>query len=182
MWKPLFAIAILAGLGLAGYLLFFTAGLATTPSPTPSALGSVEPLKPARQAPAGYREYRSEPYRFAVFYPDALSVREYDEGGGATTITFQNISEGQGFQIYVLPYGASQVGPDRLAKDAPGGVKEPKDFTLDGAPANAFFSTSAALGDTREVWFINDGFLYEVTTHKSLDSWLDQILQTWQFI
>jgi hypothetical protein len=37
------------------------------------------------------------------------------------------------------------------------------------------------MGDTREVWFIKGGFLYEVTTYKQLDTWLAQILQTWQF-
>jgi hypothetical protein len=37
------------------------------------------------------------------------------------------------------------------------------------------------MGDTREVWFIHGGFLYEVTTYKQLDSWLAPIMQTWQF-
>lgn len=45
-----------------------------------------------------------------------------------------------------------------------------------------FFSKNIALGDTREVWFIKNGYLYEVTTLKSLDAWLTQILQTWKFL
>ena len=38
------------------------------------------------------------------------------------------------------------------------------------------------MGDAREVWFIKNGFLYEVTTYKELDAWLASIMQTWKFI
>ena len=37
-------------------------------------------------------------------------------------------------------------------------------------------------GDTREVWFIHGGYLYEVTTYKELDIWLAGIMRTWKFI
>ena len=38
------------------------------------------------------------------------------------------------------------------------------------------------IGHTREVWFIHNGFLYEVTTYKEIDEWLGSIMQTWKFI
>ena len=34
------------------------------------------------------------------------------------------------------------------------------------------------MGDTREIWFINAGLLYEATTYKQLATWLTPILQT----
>lgn len=43
-------------------------------------------------------------------------------------------------------------------------------------------SKDAVLGDTREVWFIRNGYLYEVTTLKPLEGWLQDIVQTWKFI
>jgi hypothetical protein len=33
-----------------------------------------------------------------------------------------------------------------------------------------FFGSNSAMGDTREIWFIHGGFLYEVTTYKELDT------------
>jgi hypothetical protein len=48
------------------------------------------------------------------------------------------------------------------------------------APA-MFYGNNSIMGDTREIWFIHGGFLYEVTTYKQLDSWLAPIMQTWQF-
>jgi hypothetical protein len=40
------------------------------------------------------------------------------------------------------------------------------------APRNAGPAQNSVMGDTREIWFIHGGFLYEVTTYKQLDSWL----------
>ena len=57
-----------------------------------------------------------------------------------------------------------------------------KETMIDGVPAKSFFGYNDAMGDTREVWLIHGGFLYEVTTYKSLDDWLTLILQTWKFI
>ena len=45
-----------------------------------------------------------------------------------------------------------------------------------------FFGNNSIMGDTREIWLIHGGFLYEVTTYKQLDSWLGPIMQTWTFI
>src|SRR3989344_9349058 len=38
------------------------------------------PLLPPSEAPSGMREYRNERHRFALFYPEALVVKEFDEG------------------------------------------------------------------------------------------------------
>jgi hypothetical protein len=40
----------------------------------------------------------------------------------------------------------------------------------------------AKIGQTYEVWFIRDHFLYEITTYKELEPWLKEILSTWRFI
>lgn len=140
-------------------------------------------LKQSRTPPEGYKEYRSEFYRFQLLYPSSLLLREYEENGSARTITFRDPENGYQFQIFVTPYGLEQISQDRLKKDIPSGVIiDQQQFTLDGVPAIAFFSTDATLGETREVWFIARGFLYEVTTYKQLDQWLSNILSSWQFL
>jgi hypothetical protein len=52
---------------------------------------------------------------------------------------------------------------------------------IDGASGIAFFGFDARVGQTREIWFIHNHFLYEVTTYKELDSWLNEIMSTWRF-
>jgi hypothetical protein len=44
-----------------------------------------------------------------------------------------------------------------------------------------FYGSNSVMGDTREIWLIHAGLLYEVTTYKQLDSWLAPMLQTRQF-
>ena len=140
-------------------------------------------LKPARTPPAGYREFRSEKYRFALLYPTELSVKTYDEGNNASTITFINADRSQNFQIFVVPYGERQVSAARFKMDEPSGViNQPTQIVLNNSPATMFFGSNAVMGETREVWFIKNGYLYEVTTYKDLDNWISQIMQTWIFL
>ena len=61
-------------------------------------------------------------------------------------------------------------------------MQSPTDIIVDGTRATMFFGNNSIMGDTREVWFIHGGFLYEVTTYKEFDTWLAGIMQTWKFI
>src|SRR3990167_8204177 len=83
---------------------------------------AAEPLGAHRVPTAGLSEYYSARYRFSLFYPEKLEVKEYDEGGGASTITFQNVAAAQGFQIFVVPYHDPQVSEERFHTDVPSGV------------------------------------------------------------
>jgi len=146
--------------------------------------GSPQTTAPAsRVVPSGFKEYRSTKYRFSLFYPKNMKVSEFDEGGGAQSITFENAGDAIGFQIFIVPYKEHQVSSARFSQDVPTGVmKEPTNVTVDGVFGTMFYSQSLTLGDTREIWFINNGYLYEVTTLKTLDSWLIERMKTWMFI
>jgi hypothetical protein len=136
-----------------------------------------------REVPAGFAEYRTAQYRFTLLYPSDLVVEEYSEDDGASTVTFQNIGTGHGFQIFIAPYGLAQITDEQFRKDEPSGVRtDTKDAVIDKAKGASFYSTNAALGDTAEVWFIHGGYLYEVTTLKPLAPWLNEIMQSWKFI
>lgn len=141
------------------------------------------PAQCGQSAGAVCVEYVNTKYHFSVFHSDQKTVQEFDEGGGAMTIVFQNTTNVHGFQIYVLPYSGTQVSEARFKEDEPSGVREGvTNITVDGATAAAFYSKDASLGDTFEVWFIHGGYLYEVTTLKSLEPNMMQRLQTWKFI
>lgn len=161
---------------------FFDKSFPTSTPQIPIEISSPSPSPLPREVPEGASEYRSEHYRFSLLYPDFLSVKEYDEGAGARTISFESLEQSRGFQIFVVPYAGNQVSEAQFKKDIPSGVrKDLKDIMVAGATGAAFYSDSSLLGETREVWFIHGGYLYEVTTFKELDTWLDSILQTWMF-
>ena len=185
--KPLTAIiTLLAIVGVAWYFFF------TIPAPAPTSpaapLGITQtpaggPLDAPRSAPEGYKEYRNETYRFAFFYPSSYAIKEFDEGKGAITVTVENAQEARGFQVFVVPYAGEKVTGERFAQDVPSGVlKDYKDIALDGVAVGTFISSNAVFGETREVWAIRGGYLYEVSTPKMLDEWFSTMLETWQFI
>lgn len=153
--------------------------LATSSAALPASVA----LPSTPQAPAGMSEYQSRQYHLALFYPSDLAVKEFNEGGGAATVTFQNPRTIKGFQIFIVPYTKSQISIEQFKKDEPSGVRENlKDITIAGAPGAAFYSKNTTLGSTYEIWFIKNDFLYEITAPKSLEGWLGEVLQTWQFI
>ena len=141
------------------------------------------PLGPHRTPPSGQQEFYSAQYRFSLFYPDNLNEKTYDEGGGASTFDFETADYSQGFEVFVVPYSKTQVDQARFKLDEPSGaLMQSTTITINNTPAVMFFGNNAAMGDTREVWFIRGGYLYEVTTYKDLDAWLSQIMATWQFL
>ena len=56
---------------------------------------------------------------------------------------------------------------------------------LTGAKKNIqgliFFSKDESVGKTREVWFVHDEFLYQVTGHADLDSLIGQVMDSMKF-
>lgn len=165
------------------YELAFPDLVSTTDTPqNPTENPIVQPYVVERVVPVGAKEYRSATYHFSLFYPQELAVSEHPEGGGAATITFQNVEKAEGFQIFIVPYSEAQVSEKRFRQDEPSGIRESlTNIAVDGATGAAFYSENIALGATREVWVVRGGFLYEITTLKPLDAWLGAILQTWKF-
>ena len=146
--------------------------------------GPAVPTVPETKAVSeGWRGYENKAFRFGLLYPHELSVREYKEAGGAMSATFEDAKNGKGFQIYVTPYAETQITNERFRLDLSSGVmKEPTDVIIGGVRGTMFWSKNSIMGETREVWLINNGFLYEVVTYKQFDDWLASIMQTWQFI
>lgn len=131
----------------------------------------------------GWRTYTSTAYKFKVSYPSGYEAREYKEADGAMSLTVQNASTGEGFQLYVTPYAENQVTEERFRLDTSSGImKDPVDVVIAGVRGTMFWSKNSIMGETREVWFINHGFLYEAVTYKHLDTWLAEVMQTWEFL
>lgn len=127
--------------------------------------------------------YRNNQYAFQLHYPPGLTHQEYDEGQGATSIVFEDAKTRAGFQIFVTPYDLDYISEDRLKRDIPSGVVEDQqEVMIAGSRGAIFFSKNPVMGETREVWFIRDGYLYEVATYRQLDAWLSQIMTTWQWL
>jgi hypothetical protein len=187
-------VSVILGLGALGIILgsgalLYRAGSATSAQAASPALAfatdeattaasEIAPTPP----PAGYLPYSNREYHFSVYYPPNLQVHTYNESGNAFTVAPQDPTTNVGFEVYVTPYSGTQITEQEFKLDEPSGVEnQPSHVSIDGVAATAFYGNNSIMGDTREIWFIHGGFLYEVTTYKQLDSWLAPIMQTWQF-
>lgn len=173
---------IKASLALAGaFVLGKVSGILSWPSGIGTATPTISTQTHA--SPIMVKEYKNARYGFSLVHPSSLAVAEHSEGGGATTITFQNPGKAEGFQLFIVPHSDSQVSDERFNQDVPSGVRESlTNIAVDGATGAEFYSTHPALGDTHEVWLTRGGFLYELTTFKSLDTWLNSIVPTLKFV
>lgn len=127
--------------------------------------------------------YTHPQYGFSLDFPKELEISRYDEGGNSETIVFQKPNEQVGFQIFVTPYFEAEITTERLQKDVrSGAIEEPTEVIIGGGQrALVFWGNDPIVGRLREVWFIHDKYLYEVTAYAELDSWLAEILETWKF-
>ncbi len=140
--------------------------------------------KPA-PPPEGYVKYENKKYGFYYYHSPEATIKEYDEGGGAMTIVQENIKNVRGMQIFIIPYSGTTISEERFKMDVPSGVRKNVQKTFIGErqiEVVTFNSYDSFLGETREVWFIYKGHLYEVTTFSGLGEWFVPLMQSWRFL
>jgi len=127
--------------------------------------------------------YHSNIFKFSLAYPSNFTEAEYDEGEGSETIVIQNDTKPIGFQMFITPDDEPFISATSLADDFPTlQITHPKNVTVGtGTPALAFASNAPDLGPSRELWFLHNGYLFEVTTYPNQASLLARIFTTLRF-
>lgn len=125
--------------------------------------------------------YYNERFGFSLLLPDGARASERMEGRGTVTITIEGTTDQRGFQIFITPYSEPVITKERFLADSPLGVYLEEEKTLvAGIPALSFKGQDQRLGDTKEVWFIHEGNLYEVTSLYADSAYLSEILTSWR--
>jgi len=150
-----------------------------------------------------FKKFTHPEHGFSFEYPKELEIQAFKEEEDGEiigeTIVFQQLnfpevssqenSEEVGFQIFISPFEdeGGVLTQERVLEDLPFAVIiEPQEVFLGvlaekEIPALIFWSEDPLIGKTREVWFIHDGYLYEITTYAHLDLWLANTLSTLTF-
>ncbi len=135
-----------------------------------------------------FNTYFHKKYSFSFDYLSIYKTSNFIEGDGEQ-IHFQ-ADNGDWFQIYVTPWDeGSIITPERIRKDLPNIViKEPQQVVLGpkqkdgvGPQALIFLSKDGTSIETREIWFVERGYLFQITTFKRLDPVIGNILSTLVF-
>lgn len=132
--------------------------------------------------------YKNSQYGFSFQYPDEFKIAEFTEGDFGDIVLAQGPSENSvqaGFQIFITPFDepAGPITKERILQDEPSMIVENGQLIQlpSGIQAFAFLSKNQSLGNTLEVWFVRDGYLYQISTYASLVEFMTKILGTFSF-
>jgi len=143
----------------------------------------------------GYKRFTHPLYGFSVEYPEELDITTFEEDEHSETVVFRtpedesvSLEEKIGFQIFISPFEEDSILTyERIREDLPfATIEDPVEVvigTKTGQETQAllFWSEDPTIGRTRELWFVYNSNLYEVTTFAHLDNFLASILTTWNF-
>lgn len=173
----------------AGGMYFFSPGTLLDPDTSPAGEVSVERLKDkATMYDAGAVLYRNDKYGFSLRYPRGLVLKEFDEGNDSFTAVFQKPGEYVGFQIYITPHNSDTISGEIILRDVASGVVVDlleEDIAIKNGTemirAATFWSEAPLTGKNREIWFLRNGYIFEVTAYAPVEGWTREILKTLEF-
>lgn len=128
------------------------------------------------------KRYTNSAYGFSFAQPEGFTAIASPYGDFGEAVVIEK-DETAGFQIFIIPFDEpGPITPERIRIDLPDLVMNNiRQATLVDAPALVFDSVNEEVGETHEVWFARNGYLYQIMTYKSFENEMNAILQTWRF-
>lgn len=154
------------------------------PSMAASASSAVEPHEPY-VTPSLNDTYHNATYRFSLAVPQGFTVQEMPHDDRGQIVLLQDPA-GNGIQIMVTPFPEDlrQLSADRIRADIPDMQitdVQPVEIGLNHTGIAFRSDNDAFNGDSREVWFVFRGNLYQISTYARLDALLQTLFGTWKF-
>lgn len=131
------------------------------------------------------KDYSNSVYSFSLKYPVNLKVSEFrssDDSGDVVRIGEED--QAVGLQIFITPFDEdlTTLTVDRIKQDVPSlTVLDPQDVTLGSNGKGVAFMDGTGTTSNRQIWFVADKHLYQVTAPASFDGTLKSIMNTWTF-
>lgn len=185
-----FVVVVLGGIGFSFYRFSKNGKLVPPAQIVIEDDEEVIPLEPVvepeiKRVDSTTNTFTHKKYNFSFNYPSNIKTSNFNEGDGEQ-ILFQG-DNNEWFQIYITPWDEEgDITAERIKQDLPDivitspqkAILGPKQKEGIGPHALIFYSKDSSLGDTREVWFVRNGNLYQITTYKKLDTMIGQILSS----
>ncbi len=178
-------VVICISLALLAMVIFLYKGY------TGKAVGPARETQVPYIVPALTKEYSNTEYRFSLKTPQDFTAREMNVDG-VTTIVFEN-SITEGIQISISKFDEKSLVLENGVKvfDVPFIQKNIQDMKiLDAQPIEvgsgyrgvAFKSDNEAFDSaSREVWFVFQSNLYQISTYERFDELLKDMFASWKF-
>lgn len=118
---------------------------------------------------------------FTINYPAYYNITDLAEDRGET-ILLQN--DGRGAQIYISDYKSQEQFNSALVRRELSGqtLENLKDIAMPGGfSAVSFSGKDESLGKVWDVWFVNNGKLYQITSEPNQDALLKSLVESFKF-
>ena len=187
--KKFILILILAAIGIAGYQFITKRGVLSPQAADGGSSewekGTGEPLTISSLDATNSKEFKDSTRGLSFRYPDYMDSSIFDDATG-DIILVQSTEKAQGFQVLITPWDEPETTLDAsmIKRDIPDlKITDPQDVLLgESGKGVAFLSDNESFGgNSREVWFIYGGNLYQISTYARLDPLLQAVLATWKF-
>lgn len=126
--------------------------------------------------------YTNKTYNFSLHLPDGANANQFREGEGEVVLIQSNANAQFSMQIYITAFDENtSLTTARIRADIPDiKMDEPIEIKTDSIPTVAFFSND---GDTkyREIWFVRNGFLFQVLALASTDTMTAKVMESWKW-
>lgn len=134
--------------------------------------------------PAIANKYSDPKYHFTFSYPDGFKVRTINTDNYYIVVVENGHDSTIGFQLAISLSPTPTLGQNELRAIAGSlAIKDPQMVTVGaGSGGIAFVSDNQSFGgNSREVWFVYDGNLYQISTYMKNDALLRAVLGSWNF-
>jgi hypothetical protein len=130
--------------------------------------------------------YEHAANKFSFKYPEDFTVSSITNDDESEVILVQNIAKNIGVQILISSFKGDDIDvtAETIKADLPDlKISDPQTVEIgDNRKGLAFMSDSKEFGgQSREVWFVFRGSLYQISTYAELDGFLKGLFGTWQF-
>lgn len=145
--------------------------------------GGVMFFRPNAPAAPTTQTYADTDYSFSFSYPHEYQARSFSDLEDTKTILVENHQTKQGVQVFVSAFDEDiTLTPERIKKEMPDlVVLEPKNLLVGGVTGISFRSTNALSTESRELWFVYAGNLYQISAPIANKDLFDAIITKWQW-
>lgn len=157
------------------------ADMATLEADTESGSDTAPLAQPAPDA-SGNATYADPAYGFSITYPASYKIADVPSQQGDIYL-IQN-GQGTGMQLSVAPYNEGKpLTEAQIRQDLPDmPITNARAVTLpSGISAIAFNSSGGGFGDSIEVWFAHEGFIYQASTYAAQADLMQRVMGTFRF-
>ncbi len=140
---------------------------------------SAEKLKPTDPT-----VYTHPVFGFTITAPEGFTVGNFPDGEDADATLVQDAAKKYGMQIYVRPFAEDgQLTAGRIHREIPD-MKMENPMTVPvgaGAEGVAFYTVSDSGQKTREIWFVREKQLYQISADAQYDNITGSIMESWKW-